>query len=313
MNVNHLSTASWNPDTINNEPKVYLGKSCIWGKACLSEVVSQNTKSKAVLFLISANKCSSLPLSEQPLRLLCFPRAHTLTCGTTASLLTSSSQPRTTEQWGDNLCAPASTAARCRAETSLVMSMHHPLPGVTSPRRICFPFPTHSQRAGQHSSNEPSCLHDHPLVISTQDRWAQMSSHSFGCSKPARSDQNKPGNNCSWESGYERAEFCERCCKFLYATSTPLINAQGLVQIMQLPDALLPVSFTRSQIHETPCVPDLTTSISLFKYFCMLWSQLVLASCVLEETGFLCNTEQLYIIEQKEGEVTGSILTAKYH
>lgn len=58
--------------------------------------------------------------------------------------------------------------------------------------------------------------------------------------------------------------------KFLYATSIPLINAQGLVQIMQLSDVLLPVSFTRLHIHETPCVPDLITSIFLFKYFCML-------------------------------------------
>lgn len=73
MNVNHLSTASWNPDIINNKPKLYLGKSCIWGKACLplclSEVISQNTKSKAVLFLSlpvqqSAFKCAAMEAAE---------------------------------------------------------------------------------------------------------------------------------------------------------------------------------------------------------------------------------------------------------
>lgn len=183
-----------------------------------------------------------------------------------------------TQQSGDNLCAPAFAAPRCREETSLVVS-RHPLPGVTSRNRICLSFPTHSQRAGQHSPNLPSCLHDHSLVISTLDRLAQTSSlNFFGYSEPACFDQNKPGNNCSWESRYERAEFCKRCGKFLYVTSTPLINAQGLVQVMQLPDALLPVSFTRLHNHETPCAPDLITSISLFKYFCMPWSQLVLAS-----------------------------------
>lgn len=101
MNVNHLSIASWNPDIINNEPKLYFG--CIWGKAhlplCLSEAVSKKVKSKAVLFLISANKCSRLPSSVQPLRLLGFPWAHTLTSGTMASLLpTQASNTRPSSQ-----------------------------------------------------------------------------------------------------------------------------------------------------------------------------------------------------------------------
>lgn len=277
MTVNHLSTASWNPDIINNEPKLYLGKSCIWGKAslplCLSEVVSQNTKSKAVPFL-------SLPTSAAVCLQVCSHRSCFAFLEPHSDLWHrgfSANQVKLAMRHSSQVITCVHLPLLPQMQSSDIDGCEHasvpPLPGGTSPNRICLSFPTHSQRTGQYSPNLPSCLHDHSLVISTQDRLAQMSSlNFFGYSEPACFDQNKPGNNCSWESWYEREEFCKRCGKFLYVTSTPLINAQGLVQIMQLPDALLPVSFTRLHNHETSCVPDLITSISLFKYFCMPWS-----------------------------------------
>lgn len=113
------------------------------------------------------------------------------------------------------------------------------------------------------------------------------------------------------------------CGKFLYVTTTPLISAKGLVQITRLPDVFLPVpschshdfTFMRLPVHQIWSPPSLCSSTFVR---CDPSSFLASVSrkfqaCVIEEAVFLCDTKQLYVVEQKEKEATGCTVARKCH
>lgn len=101
------------------------------------------------------------------------------------------------------------------------------------------------------------------------------------------------------------------CGKFLYVTTTPLINAKGLVQITWLPDVFLPMPSCHSHdftfmilpAHQiwTPVSPCSSTFVHCNPrwFFGISITKINSGTCYWRDWGILCDTEQLYICRVK--------------